>query len=279
MTPPKYRIFVAGAAHFVRIGRPVSAGAAAVTTRIGGSACLAALALRNLGADVTLYSGRGGDADGLAVAAALASAGIKDLALTWLDRAHPGTVAIEDDAGCRIAEIRDTRLYNLLSARSFSRRHLREAMAGCDAALFDAEVAATGIASLMRTFRDRPIAALGASAAAAVRLGPHLADLAMLFLAADEAAALLDDGDAAEIAGLARGLREAGTRCAAVFGPNGDVAILDRGDVTLARSLGAGAPLSAEALRDAVAGAATLAVLEGAAFSEAVRLGLEGSGE
>ena len=274
------RIFAAGAAHIDRLGRPsgrfrpLASNPGTVTASAGGAIYKAALALRRCGAAVALMSGRGGDADGAAVAAALKAAGIDDLAMTWLDRQSPNFTAILDDHEDFVVGIADMQLYDLLSGRVFSRRHIREAMSRCDALILDANLPPSGIGYLVETFRGRPIAAIGVSPAKAVRLAPRLGDMSMLFLSRAEAAELVDWPSTTGIVRLAQLLAEAGALRAVITDGADAVAILEAGRLWLQEA----SPIipfgNIAGARDALAGVTALAHTDGRPFVEAVRLGI-----
>lgn len=274
------RLFAAGAAHIDRRGRPSGAfrpGASnpgTVAESVGGAILNAALTLRPFGPEVTLVSARGGDSDGAAVAKALREAGIADLGVTWLDRHTASYTAILDDRGELVAGIADTQIYDLMTARIFSRRHVRDVIAAADALLLDANLPLSGIDYLLDAFEKRPTAAIGVSPAKAVRLGPRLADFSLVFLSRAEAACIVEASASTGIAVLARLLSESGARRAAITDGSSDVAILDDGEILLQ------APPPVTRLRDVtgagdtLAAVATFAFAGGTSLTDAVRLGM-----
>lgn len=274
------RIFVAGAVLVERTGQLSGAfqkGAAVpgpVTCAVGGPAYRAALALRQYGADVALFSARGGDADGAMMAGALLAAGIDDLALTWLDRASPSALTILDDAGDRVTAVADLRLTGLLSGRACSRRHLREAMAPCHALILDGHLPSSAIAYLLRAFAGRPMIALGASAAGVTRLLPQLPSLSLLVLTRGEAAALVDAPAKTGLGQLMEMLSAAGVRRAVVTNGRQEAGLLDGDRMTrhtLPEALG---PSDAQDREMLLAAGTALGLAEARTLAEAFRLGL-----
>lgn len=274
------RLIVAGGAHVDRRARPLgvfvpaASNPGAVEVSVGGAAFNAALALRMMGADVAYLGARGGDADGALVVEALDEAGIGDHAMTWLDRRTPGYTAVLDERGELVAGIADMRLYDLLSPRVFSRRHIREVLAAADALLLDANLPEASIRHLAETFEGRPLAAIAVSPVKARRLAAILPLLSALFLSRAEALSLTGAADDASVQELARQLAEAGLRAAIVTDGPREAAILEDGVVALQ------APPAVARLRDVtgagdtLAGVAFFALLQGEPMLAAARLGM-----
>lgn len=165
----------------------------------GGGAFNAASALARLGNAVTLIAPRGGDTAGELVAAAVEEAGIEDRPVVFLDRATPTYTAILDERGDLVVALADMALYDAFRPRQCDRRQLREAIAGADFVLTDANLSADTLAALASRCREAgtPLAAIAISPAKVVRLKPALPDLACLFMNSREAAALAgaDEGN------------------------------------------------------------------------------------
>ncbi|BDA85083.1 carbohydrate kinase [Aureimonas sp. SA4125] len=276
----RHHIFLAGAAHVDRRGRSsarIRLGASnpgTVVESLGGAIFNAGLALRMFGADVTMMSARGGDLEAGLVEASVASAGIVDHSMVWLDRRTATYTAILDERGDLVAGIADMQLYDLLSGRAYSRRHVRAAMSASEGLILDANLPAGAIDALIQSFAGRPVAAIGVSPSKAVRLGERLGALTLLFLSRAEAASLVEASAATGVALLAELLAESGaSRVVITDGPS-DVAILDHGTITLQ------APPAVARLRDVtgagdtLAATATLAFIDGWPLIEAVRLGM-----
>ncbi|MBC8131139.1 MAG: carbohydrate kinase, partial [Rhizobiaceae bacterium] len=246
-----------------------------VTETVGGAIFNAAAALGAFGASVRLVSCRGGDADGALVADALSHAGIEDLSVTWLDRRTASYTAILDDRGELVAGIADMAIYDLLSPRVLSRRHLRDALEGADAVLVDANLPGPTVDHLVAAAGQRIVAAIGVSPAKATRLARALPRLSVVFLSRAEAASIVEASSATGIAVIARLLAEAGAQRAVVTDGPSEVAILDADGSVLLQS-----PPPVARLRDVtgagdtLAGVATVALIGGATLLDAARLGM-----
>ena len=83
---------------------------------------------------------RGGDAAGETVARAIATAGIRDLSVTFLDRSTPSYTALLDRSGDVIAALADMGLYDLAFAKQLRRASVREAVRTADAMFCDANL-------------------------------------------------------------------------------------------------------------------------------------------
>lgn len=182
----------------------------------GGGAFNAASALARLGNAVTLIASRGGDAAGEIVATAVQEAGIEDRPIVFLDRATPTYTAILDERGDLVVALADMALYDAFRPRQCDRRQLRDAIAGADFVLADANLSADTLAALALRCREAatPLAAIAISPAKVVRLKPVLHDLACLFMNSREAAALT--GADEEIRDWPERLRAEGLRCGVV---------------------------------------------------------------
>ena len=156
-----------------------------------------------------MMSVRGGDAAGETVARAIATAGIRDLSVTFLDRSTPSYTALLDRSGDVIAALADMGLYDLAFAKQLRRASVREAVRTADAMFCDANLSADALARIPKLAAGKPIFAIAISPAKAARLAGVLGDLACLFLNTREAAALTGlgrDANAVDMLGRLRGL-------------------------------------------------------------------------
>jgi sugar/nucleoside kinase (ribokinase family) len=278
MTKPK--LFAAGGAHVDRRGRidgSYIAGASNPGTMREEAGGGAFNALRNAvgrGCRGTLFSVRGGDMAGEAVARAVRGAGIADLSATFLDRATPSYTAFVEANGDVVAGLADMGLYDLAFTKLVRRRAVRDAVTEADAVLCDANLPEPALERLAALAGPRPLFAIAVSPAKAVRLRPILARLTCLFMNRREAAALsggrADDdpaGMAHALAGadLASGVISAGKESIIGFDAGGSFEIEPPSPRRTADSTGAG---------DALAGATVAALMRGAKLREAVREGL-----
>ncbi|MDN5927370.1 MAG: carbohydrate kinase family protein [Hyphomicrobiales bacterium] len=278
MTKPK--LFAAGGAHIDRRGRlggpyiPGASNPGTMREEAGGGVFNA---LRNAvghGCCGMLLSVRGGDTAGEAVARAIREACIADLSATFLDRATPSYTAFVEANGDVIAGLADMGLYDLAFAKLIRRRAVRDAIAGADAVLCDANLPEPALERLAGLAGARPIFAVAISPAKAVRLRPVLARIACLFMNRREAAMLSGDsvdGDPAEMArtlaasGLASGVISAGKESILGFDAAGLFEIEPPSPRRMADTTGAG---------DALAGATVAALMHGEELRQAVREGL-----
>lgn len=245
---------------------------------IGGGAFNAVRVAVRCGAATTLMSMRGGDGAGLRVAEAIAADGIADASAVFLDRATPSYTALLDRHGDVVAALADMGLYDLAFPKQLRRAKIREEMTRSDAVLTDANLPESALRRLATAAGPLPIFAIAISPAKAVRLMEILPSLACLFMNRREASALA--GLAANASGPADPATLAGTLTSlglkrAVITNGGDATVaLDGGrrwcivppaPRRIADVTGAG---------DAIAGAATVALLRGLPFPEAIREGM-----
>jgi pseudouridine kinase len=275
-------ILAVGGAHIDRRGQmtsPFVSGASIPGTMredVGGGAFNALRAAVGRGATGAIASIRGGDAAGDAVARAIALAGIDDMSAVFLDRATPSYTALLDSAGDVVAALADMQLYEIAFPKQLRRAGLRDAVAGADAVLCDANIPAAGLQRLAALAKDKPLLAIAISPAKAVRLADVLPALACLFMNRREAAALAgtdtDDPidrivDRLQALGLSRGVITQGSQPAIGFDAFHAFSVTPPArkvaDVT-----GAG---------DALAGAMAVALLNGEPFDAALREGVAAS--
>lgn len=277
---PPQKILAVGGAHVDRRGQMTSAfvpGASipgAMREDVGGGVFNA---LRNAvlrGAAGALLSLRGGDGAGETVARAIADAGILDLSAVFLDRATPSYTALLDGAGDVVAALADMQLYETAFPKQLRRAKLRDAVACADGVLCDANIPAAGLRRLAALAQGKPLFAIAISPAKAVRLAEILPALACLYMNRREAAALagMDAGGPApalvarlRALGLARGVITQGGGPVVAFDASGMLSIAPPTPPRIADVTGAG---------DALAGAMTAALLDGAPFGAALREGV-----
>jgi pseudouridine kinase len=234
-------------------------------------------ALRNAvqrGVGAQMMSVRGGDAAGEAVARAIATAGIRDLSVTFLDRATPSYTALLDRQGDVIAALADMGLYDLAFGKQLRRASVREAVAQADAIFTDANLSAEALSRLAGLAAGKPAFAIAISPAKAVRLARILPNLTCLFLNRREAAVLTGLAVDSSAPAIIEALRGLGAKRAVLSSGAGPVLAFD-GPATfaimppqprrIADVTGAG---------DALAGASTAAILRGLSLSDAVREGM-----
>jgi sugar/nucleoside kinase (ribokinase family) len=281
MSPPK--ILAVGGAHIDRRGRMTSRfvlGASIPGTMcedIGGGAFNALRNAVGRGAAGALLSMRGGDAAGDTVARAITQAGILDLSAVFLDRATPSYTALLDSEGDVVAALADMALYEAAFPKQLRRAKMREEIAVADAVLCDANIPASGLQRLAALAEGKPVFAIAISPAKVVRLAETLPALSCLHMNRREAAALAGMGgdDPAEAVvgrlralGLARGIITQGDRPVIGFDASGVISITPPAPRKIADVTGAG---------DALAGAMTVALLNGMPFGEALREGMAAS--
>ncbi|MEP9389347.1 carbohydrate kinase family protein [Mesorhizobium sp. KR9-304] len=275
-----HNILAVGGAHVDRRGRmtgtfvPGASIPGAMREDVGGGAFNALRTAVQLGARGSIVSMRGGDAVGDAVARAIAQAGISDLSAVFLDRATPSYTALLDSEGDVVAALADMALYEIAFPKQLRRAKLRAEMAAADAVLCDANIPAAGLQRLAALGEGKPIFAIAISPAKAVRLTDILPALACLYMNRREAAALAGMGsddpveaiiDGLKARGLARGVVTQGSRTAIAFDAFHVLAIAPPAPRKIVDVTGAG---------DALAGAMTVALLEGLPLSQALRQGV-----
>ncbi|MBS3649218.1 carbohydrate kinase family protein [Pseudaminobacter sp. 19-2017] len=241
---------------------------------VGGGTFNALRASVQRGVDGAILSVRGGDGAGEMVARAMASAGIRDHSVTFLDRATPSYTALLDREGDVVAALADMGLYELTFARQLRRSSVREAAAAADAILCDANLPADALAQIPQLAGGKPVFAIAISPAKVVRLCGVLSGLSCLFLNRREAAALTglkQDASACEMTaalrsrGIKRAVLSAGAERVIAFEENEAFAIEPPAPRRIADVTGAG---------DALAGATVSALMRGLPLSDAIREGI-----
>lgn len=278
MTSPL--LLTVGAAHLDRRGRvhgdyvPGASNPGTMREEVGGGGFNA---LRNAvrhGVRGAIMSLRGGDLAGDAVAQAIEDAGIRDLSATFLDRTTPSYTAILDKDGELISGFADMALYEVGFTRQMRRRVVRDAIAGADAILCEANMPAAAIEALVGICGDRDVYAIAISPAKAVRLSGVFSSLSCLFMNIREARVLAGVGPegspveaarAMQRAGLRRGLITAGSNPLTGFDEDSIFSIAGPQSQMVRDVTGAG---------DAIAGTTIAALMNGTPFREAARQGV-----
>lgn len=268
-----------GGAHIDRRGQvsgayvPSASNPGTLREEVGGGTLNALRAAVQFGIRASLFSLRGGDAAGAAVAEAVEQSGLTDLSVTFLDRATPSYTALLDRQGDLIAALADMGLYDVAFDKQFRRASFRAAVAGHDMVLCDANLSAAALARLADLSAERPLLAIAISPAKAVRLRPILPALSLLFLNTREAQALAGGVDM-DPAGLVAALRAAGLRRGVVTGGGAPTLAFDE---TAAVTFAPPAPariVDVTGAGDALAGAVAAQLACGLSFHAALRHGL-----
>lgn len=278
MTIP--RILAIGGAHMDRRGRmtsPFIPGASIPGTMredVGGGAFNALRCAIQRGTSGAMLSLRGGDTAGDAVARAIDEAGIEDVSATFLDRGTPSYTALLDGAGDVVAALADMQLYELAFPKQLRRAKVREAIAGADAILCDANIPAAGIERLAALCHDKPLFAIAISPAKAVRLRDALPALSCLYMNMREAKALADAGESDTVATVIGRLRSLGLASGVVTRSNQAVIAFDHENELSIEPPPPPEIVDVTGAGDALAGAMTAALLRGLPLGEALREGM-----
>lgn len=276
------RLVCVGGAHVDRRGRvfnafiPSASNPGAMREDAGGGGFNALRTAAARGASAMLVSVRGGDAAGEFVASAVTDAGIDEATAVFLDRRTASYTAILDEHGDAVAALADMAIYEECFARALRRRTARDAIAGADALLIDANLPPAAIAIVLGAVHA-PVHAIAVSPAKVVRLASFLPEITTLFMNRREMAALTGlEGDAPadaavgalRAAGLARGVITDGPRALVAYDRDAILAFVPPETETVEDVTGAG---------DALAGAAVAALMRGETFGQAVREGMAAS--
>lgn len=273
-------ILAVGGAHIDRRGRvsvayvPAASNPGTMREDVGGGVFNALRSAVRRGVSASLMSLRGGDAAGETVAGAIEAAGIRDLSAVFLDRPTPSYTAFLDREGELIAGIADMGLYDLAFARQVRRAGVRDAIAGSDALLFDANLPEPALEKLVRQAEGKPVFAIAVSPAKVVRLSTVLADLSLLFMNRRESAALAGHDAGTDDRTLVSALRATGLQAGVVTSGSSPVLAFD---ATSAFTLAPPSPnhvADVTGAGDALAGATVAALLHGRPLRAALREGL-----
>lgn len=267
-----------GGAHIDRRGQvagiyvPGASNPGAMREDVGGVVFNALRTARRRGVGCALISMRGGDSGGERVAREIAEAGIEDHSAVFLDRVTASYTALIDRDGELIAGFADMGLYDLFP-RQLRRSACRDAIAGADAILCDANLPAAALELVANAAAGKPLYAIGISPAKVVRLAGILERIDCLFVNRKEACALagLDAGSPADVLAF---LRAKGLRGAVVTDGARPVEILD---TTMRYSIAPPSPRHISDVTgagDALAGATVAALARGLSLPDSAREGL-----
>ncbi|WP_292895082.1 carbohydrate kinase family protein [Nitratireductor sp.] len=281
-SPP--RLFAVGGAHMDRRGRldaahiPATSNPGRMREEVGGGIFNAACMATRRGVSVSLLSLRGGDAAGEAVARAVEEAGFEDLSATFLDRVTPSYTAILDHDGELITGLADMALYDVAFAKQMSRSKTRDAAAGSDAILCDANLPLEALAQLASIRGAAPLYAIAVSPAKARRLIPVFSGLSVLFMNAREARSLAGLQSAASIPLAVQALRDLGLRAAVITEGSAAVTVFTPENQWQIEPPQLDALVDVTGAGDALAGATVAALIRGLSIQEAAREGVAASG-
>ncbi|HEV7252404.1 MAG TPA: PfkB family carbohydrate kinase [Mesorhizobium sp.] len=239
----------------------------------GGATFNALRTAARLGGRCSLFSIRGGDRNGEALAQTISEAEIADLSAVFLDRATPTYTALLTGAGDVVAALADMDLYEIGFIRQMRRRQLRIAVQDSDAVLCDANLPEAALRLLFESLADKPAFAIAVSPAKAVRLRGVLHRLRCLFMNRREAAALVG-GEAGSSAELLGALASAGLGGAVVTDGPERIVSFDGASAFMLRPPQPERIADVTGAGDALAGAAALACAAGLPMNEAVRHGV-----
>ncbi|MBZ9676792.1 carbohydrate kinase family protein [Mesorhizobium sp. ES1-1] len=274
------KLLAVGGAHIDRRGQVSGAYVAAASNPgtmredVGGGVFNALRSAVRRGVAGSLLSVRGGDAAAETVSRAIADAGIADLSAVFLDRTTPSYTALIDRDGELIVGFADMALYDLAFPKQIRRSKVREAVAGVDAILCDANLPSAALERLALLAAGKPVFAIAISPAKIVRLKPVLRSLAVAFMNRREGLVLAGLDDAASERDILAGLKRAGLGSAVVtaggggvlgFDPNGIFSIMPPVPRKVVDVTGAG---------DALAGTTVAALLRGISLRGALREGI-----
>lgn len=278
------RLFAAGGAHIDRRGQvsgpyvPAASNPGTMREDVGGGVFNALRTVVRRGVSASLMSVRGGDTAGETVARTIAQAAIKDLSVTFLDRATPSYTAILDSEGELVVGFADMGLYDLAFPKQMRRANIRGAVEASDAVLCDANLPTAALERLMALAADQPVFVIAISPAKVVRLASLFERPTLVFMNRREAAALTGLSREATERELVTGLRgigmrggvvTAGDRPALGFDMHGAFAVSPPPPKAVIDVTGAG---------DALAGATTAALLRGLPLRVALREGVAAAG-
>lgn len=274
-------LFAAGGAHIDRRGTidgpfvPGASNPGTMREDVGGGAFNALRMATQRGVAGAMLSLRGGDAAGATVAEAIARAGLTDLSAVFLDRATPSYTALIEENGELVAGFADMGLYEAGFMKQVARRKTRDAIAAADAVLCDANLPESALARLTAQAQAhaKPVFAIAVSPAKVVRLAGLLARLKCLFMNRREAAVLTGSEAGDEMATVAA-LRAKGLAAGAITRGQGPVLAFDTGGAFEIVPPRPARVIDVTGAGDALAGAAVAALMQGAAFAEAVREGV-----
>lgn len=273
-------LFAVGGAHIDRRGRVIGTHVAEASNpgtmreEVGGSAFNAARSAVQRGVSVSLLSVRGGDAAGEKVADSIEAAGIGDFSATFLDRATPSYTAILTEAGDLVSGLADMDLYAHGFSKQLRRSKIREAAAGADALLCDANMPTAALELLVGLGVGNPVHAIAVSPAKVGRLAPVTASLSCLFMNRQEACRLADMPAEKSPLKTAQRLEAIGLEAGVITAGGGPLLCFRHGDFFEIVPPPTGRVSDVTGAGDALAGTTVAALMRGLAFPEAVREGM-----
>ncbi len=280
MTAAPVHVLAMGGAHIDRRGQvsgtyvPGASNPGTMREEVGGGVFNALRNIVRRGNAASLFSVRGGDSSGEAVARAIADAGIEDISAVFLDRATPSYTALLDHEGELIAGFADMALYEAAFPKQLSRAKARQAVGGAGAILCDANLPEAALTKLASLSAGRPLFAIAISPAKVVRLKPVLPALECLFLNRREAAALTGVPPEADMRAIVHALRETGLNSAVVTAGGDTVVAFDASSICAIEPPVAAQIVDVTGAGDALAGTTISALLSGVPLPEAIRHGL-----
>lgn len=278
------KLFAVGGAHIDRRGQvsgpyvPAASNPGTMREDVGGGVFNALRTVVRRGVCASLMSMRGGDTAGETVARTIAQAGIKDLSVTFLDRATPSYTAILDNEGELVVGFADMGLYDLAFPKQMRRANIRGAVETADAVLCDANMPTAALERLMAQAGDRPVFVIAISPAKVVRLASLFERPALVFMNRREAAALTGLSREAPGRELVAGLRGIGMRGAVVTAGDRPALGFDKDGAFSITPPPPKAVIDVTGAGDALAGATTAALLRGLPLRGALREGVAAAG-
>lgn len=277
---PTPKLFAAGGAHIDRRGQvsgpyvPAASNPGTMREDVGGGVFNALRTVVRRGVSASLMSVRGGDTAGETVARAVAQAGIKDLSVTFLDRATPSYTAILDNEGELVVGFADMGLYDLAFPKQMRRANIRGAVEMADAVLCDANLPTAALERLVALAGVRPLFVIAISPAKVVRLASLFERPTLVFMNRREAAALTGLSREAPESELVAGLRGIGMRGGVVTAGDRPALGFDKDGAFSITPPPPGAVVDVTGAGDALAGATTAALLRGLPLRIALREGV-----
>ncbi|MFC3209345.1 carbohydrate kinase family protein [Aquamicrobium soli] len=277
------RLLAFGGAHIDRRGRvsgayvPAASNPGTLREEVGGGTFNALRWAVRRGLAASLCSIRGGDDAGDRVARAIEAASIRDLSAVFLDRTTPSYTALIDAEGELIAGLADMGLYDLAFPKQMRRSKLREAAAGADALLCDANLPTAALERCLDLAGGKPCFGIAISPAKIVRFVPLLDRLSILFMNRREAAALTGQALDTPGAELVAALRKLDLERAVVTGGSGPLLAYEAEGAFTITPPALPAIADVTGAGDALAGTTIAALMQGQALRPALREGIAAS--
>ena len=272
-------IFAIGGAHidrraFLKAPHQIhTSNPARVFEEVGGGMFNAARAIRSAGLNVSLLSARGGDLSANTIEAAIKDSNITDKSSVYLDRTSPSYTAMIGHDGELITAFADMDLYEFAIARALKRSHIAADLQATKSVLIDANIASETLVHIAEMVPKKPIFAMAISASKVGRMRAVLGELYVLYMNKYEAEALSkvsaekprDMIKALRQQGLIRGIITNGGKTLWAFEHDHIIELMPPQPSKIVDVTGAG---------DALAGTVTAHILRGAAFEDAIKLGM-----